>query len=259
MENSKLPLKEHLSELRKRILISLTVLFIAFLFIFNYSEELFNILVFPLKSEIKLDVKNPYIHIINKTPKTPVSLVFLAPAEAFWMHMKVSFLASFIFVLPVIFYQIWKFISPGLLAKEKKYLMPFIFSSTILFLAGALFCFVIILPFAMTFLLGYKTGSLTPMISVGSYVDFCMKLILAFGAIFELPLAIIFLAKLGIVSPAGLAKNRKYAILLSFVAAATLTPTPDAFNQTLMAVPIIILYEIGILLSMLIYRKKKNA
>lgn len=255
MENSKLPLKEHLSELRKRILISITALFIAFLFIFNYSEELFNILVLPLKSEIKIDVTNPYIHVINKTP---VSLVFLAPAEAFWMHMKVSFLASFIVVLPVIFYQLWKFISPGLLAKEKKYLIPFIFSSTILFLAGALFCFVIILPFAMTFLLGYKTGSLTPMISVGSYVDFCMKLILAFGAIFELPLAIIFLAKLGIVSPAGLAKNRKYAILLSFVAAATLTPTPDAFNQTLMAVPIIILYEIGILLSMLIYRKKKN-
>ena len=256
MENSKLPLKEHLSELRKRILISLAALFTAFLFIFNYSEELFNILVFPLKSEIKLDIANPFIHIVHKTP---VSLVFLAPAEAFWMHMKVSFMASFIFVLPVIFYQLWKFISPGLLAKEKKYLIPFLFSSTILFLAGALFCFVIILPFAMTFLLGYKTGSITPMISVGSYVDFCMKLILAFGAIFELPLAIIFLAKFGIVSPGGLAKNRKYAILFSFVAAAALTPTPDAFNQTLMAVPIIILYEIGILLSMIIYRKKKNA
>lgn len=256
MENSKLPLKEHLSELRKRILISIAVLFTAFLFIFSYSEELFNILVFPLKSEIKLDAINPYIHFIHKTP---VSLVFLAPAEAFWMHMKVSFLASFIFVLPVIFYQLWKFISPGLLAKEKKYLIPFLFSSTILFLVGALFCFFIILPFAMTFLLGYKTGSLTPMISVGSYVDFCMKLILAFGAIFELPLAIIFLAKFGIVTPGGLAKNRKYAILLSFVAAATLTPTPDAFNQTLMAVPIIILFEIGILLSRFIYRKKKNA
>jgi sec-independent protein translocase protein TatC len=128
-----------------------------------------------------------------------------------------------------------------------------------LFLAGALFCFVIILPFAMTFLLGYKTGSLTPMITVGSYVDFCMKFILAFGAIFELPLAIIFLARFGIVSPGGLAKNRKYAILFSFIAAAILTPTPDAFNQTLMAVPIIILYEIGILLSRIIYRKKKNA
>ena len=256
MENSKLPLTQHLSELRKRILISIAVLFTAFLFVFNYSEELFDILTFPLKSEIKLDVTSPYIHIIHKTP---VSLVFLAPAEAFWMHMKVSFFAALIFVLPVIFYQLWKFISPGLLANEKKYLIPFLASSTILFLTGASFCFVIILPFAMTFLLGYKTGSLTPMISVGSYVDFCMKFILAFGAIFELPLAIIFLAKFGIVTPAGLAKNRKYAILVSFIAAAILTPTPDAFNQTLMAVPIIILYEIGILLSRLIYRKKKNA
>jgi len=256
LENSKLPLKEHLSELRKRILISVAVLFAAFLFIFNYSEELFNILVFPLKSEIKLDFTNPYIHIIHKTP---ISLVFLAPAEAFWMHMKVSFVASFIFALPVIFFQIWKFVSPGLLSNEKKYLIPFLFSSTILFLAGSLFCFVIILPFAMTFLLGYKTGSLTPMISVGSYIDFCLKFILAFGAIFELPLVIVFLAKFGIVSPSGLAKNRKYAILFSFIAAAILTPTPDAFNQILMAVPIIILYEIGILLSMIIYRKKKNA
>ena len=111
----------------------------------------------------------------------------------------------------------------------------------------------------MTFLLGYKTGSLTPMISVGSYIDFCLKFILAFGAIFELPLVIVFLAKFGIVSPGSLAKHRKYAILFSFIAAAILTPTPDAFNQVLMAVPIIILYEIGILLSIIIYRKKKNA
>jgi sec-independent protein translocase protein TatC len=191
--------------------------------------------------------------------KTPVSLVFLAPAEAFWMHMKVSFVASFIVALPVIFFQIWRFISPGLLSNEKKYLIPFLVSSTALFLAGALFCFVIILPFAMTFLLGYKTGSLTPMISVGSYIDFCLKFILAFGAIFELPLVIVFLSKFGIVSPQGLSKNRKYAVLFAFIAAAVLTPTPDAFNQVLMAVPIIILYEIGILLSIIIYRKKKNA
>ena len=253
MEDSKLPLTEHLSELRKRILISLAFLLVAFVFIFNYSEDLFNILSFPLRSEIKLDLTNPYIHIKEKTP---VSLVFLAPAEAFWMHMKVSFVASFIFALPVVFYQIWKFISPGLMSNEKKYLLPFLAGSTALFLAGSLFCFVIILPFAMTFLLGYKTGTLTPMISVGSYIDFCLKFILAFGAIFELPLVIIFLTRFGIVSPRGLAKNRKYAILVSFVVAAILTPTPDAFNQVLMAVPIIILYEIGILLSILIYRKK---
>ena len=256
MEDSKQPLTEHLSELRKRILVSLAFLFLAFIVIFNYSEDLFNVLSFPLKSEIKFDLTNPYLHIGEKTP---VSLVFLAPAEAFWMHMKVSFVASFIFTLPVIFYQIWKFVSPGLLSKEKKYLIPFIVMSTTLFLAGSVFCFVIILPFAMTFLLGYKTGTLTPMISVGSYIDFCLKFILAFGAIFELPLLIIFLTKFGIVSPRSLAKNRKYAILVSFVVAAILTPTPDAFNQVLMAVPIIILYEIGILLSVIIYRKKKNA
>jgi sec-independent protein translocase protein TatC len=256
LEDTKLPLTEHLSDLRKRLLISTVFLFIAFLVIFNYSEELFKLLTFPLKSEIILDFKNPYFHIKEKTP---VSLVFLAPAEAFWMHMKVSFVASFIFALPVIFYQIWKFISPGLLSKEKKYLIPFLVSSTALFLTGSLFCFAIILPFAMTFLLGYKIGSLTPMISVGSYIDFCLKFILAFGAIFELPLVIIFLTKFGIVSPGSLAKNRKYAVLFSFISAAILTPTPDAFNQVLMAVPIIILYEIGILLSRIIYRKKKNA
>lgn len=228
----------------------------AFLVIFNYSAELFDILTFPLKSEVKLDFRNPYLHIKEKTP---ISLVFLAPAEAFWMHMKVSFFASLIVALPVIFYQIWKFISPGLKSNEKKYVIPFLVISTFLFLAGSLFCFVIIVPFAMTFLLGYKTGSLTPMISVGSYIDFCLKFILAFGAIFELPLAIIFLAKFDIVSPDTLAKNRKYAILFAFIAAAILTPTPDAFNQLLMAVPIVILYEIGILMSRIIYRKKKIA
>ena len=256
MENSKLPLTEHLSELRKRILVSVAVLGIAFLFIFNYSEELFKVLTFPLKSEIKFNFTNPFFHIKEKTP---VSLVFLAPAEAFWMHMKVSLVAAFVVALPVIFFQIWKFVSPGLLSNERKYVIPFVVSSTTLFLAGATFCSLIILPFAMTFLLGYKTGSLTPMISVVSYIDFCLKFILAFGAIFELPLVIVFLAKFGIVSPGGLAKNRKYAILFSFIAAAMLTPTPDAFNQVLMAVPIIILYEIGILLSVVIYRKKKNA
>ena len=247
---------EHLTELRKRILISVAVLGVAFLFIFNYSEELFNILTFPMKSEIKFNFTNPFFHIKEKTP---VSLVFLAPAEAFWMHMKVSFVASFFVSLPVIFFQVWRFVSPGLLSNEKKYLIPFLFSSTALFLAGSLFCFIIVLPFAMTFLLGYKTGSLTPMISVGSYIDFCLKFILAFGAIFELPVVIVFLAKFGIVSPGSLAKHRKYAVLFSFIAAAALTPTPDAFNQLLMAVPIIILYEIGILLSIIIYRKKKNA
>jgi sec-independent protein translocase protein TatC len=254
LEDSKQPLTEHLTELRKRLLISVGCIFLAFFALFNFSEKLFDILMFPLKTELRLDFVSPYLHL---TEKTPISLVFLAPAEAFWMHMKVSFVAAFIVSLPVIFLQIWKFISPGLLSKEKKYVTPFLLGATLLFLTGALFCFVIILPFAMSFLLGYKTGSLSPMISVGSYIDFCLKFILAFGAVFELPVAIIFLTKFGIVSPQTLAKNRKYAVLFSFIAAAMLTPTPDAFNQVLMAVPIIILYEVGIILSKILSRKKK--
>jgi len=251
-----MPLTAHLSDLRRSILVSIAFLGIAFVVLFNYSEQIFRILTFPLDAELKLEPHRPFFHV---TEKPPTSLVFLSPAEAFWMHLKVSFVAALVVSLPVIFYEVWHFISPGLLKKEKKYVLPFLFFSTTLFLIGAGFCFIVVLPFAMTFLLGYKTASLTPMLSVGNYIDFCLKFILAFGAIFELPLVIIFLTRFGIVTPKTLAKNRKYAVLIAFVLAAVLTPTPDAFNQTLMAVPIIILYEIGILVSRLLAVKKKNA
>jgi sec-independent protein translocase protein TatC len=174
------------------------------------------------------------------------------------MHLKVAFMASIVLSLPVIFLQFWKFISPGLMPRERKYFIPFLFFATLLFTAGAAFCFLIILPFAMTFLLGYKTANITPMLSVGSYVDFCLKFILAFGAIFELPLIIIFLTRFGMVTPATLARHRKYAVLVAFILAAALTPTPDAFNQVLMAIPIIVLYEIGILLSRIMSRKESH-
>ncbi len=257
VENIQMPLVEHLSELRKRITIALVFLVIAFVVVFNYSEELFGLLTFPLKFELKMNLTSPYIRAIRKASSPP--LVFLKPAEAFWMNLKVSFVGALIVSLPAIFYQLWRFISPGLLSKEKKYVLPFVVSATGLFLVGALFCFIIVLPFAMTFLLGYKTAHLVPMLSVGDYIDFCLKFILAFGVIFELPLGIVFLARFGLVSPKTLAKNRKFAVLLAFVLGAILTPTPDAFNQTLMAVPIIILYEIGILIAKILYRKRKDA
>jgi sec-independent protein translocase protein TatC len=250
-----MPLTEHLSELRKRIFISLGSIGILFSVCFNYSENLFDLLVFPLRAEVKVIPGSPYVSIAEKQA---ASLVFLAPAEAFWMHLKVAFIASFVLSLPVIFLQFWKFISPGLMPREKKYFIPFLFFATLLFTAGAAFCFLVILPFAMTFLLGYKTAHITPMLSVGSYVDFCLKFILAFGAIFELPLIIIFLTRFGMVTPGTLARHRKYAVLAAFVLAAALTPTPDAFNQVLMAIPIIVLYEIGILISRIMSRKASN-
>ena len=256
MEELKMPFTSHLVDLRKRIIISLVFVTIGFAAAFNYSEDIFRFLTFPLRYNISLSITSPFVQLIEKNVKNNLTLVFLAPAEAFWMHMKVSIITGIVISLPVIFFQIWHFISPGLLHKEKKYVVPFVFITTTFFIVGAAYCFFLVLPFAMGFLLTYKTESMIPMLSVEKYVDFCLKFILAFGAIFELPIVIVFFTRMGFVSPKTLAKHRKYAILLAFVAAAILTPTPDVFNQTLMAVPIIVLYEIGILVSRIFVRRK---
>jgi sec-independent protein translocase protein TatC len=250
----KQPITEHLDELRKGIITSLIVLIIGFAVCFYFSENIFRGLTLPIHAVLTVSMAKPFIS-YRATGNPGIDLVFLAPAEALWMHFKISFISGAIVSSPVIFHQIWKFISPGLLEREKKYALPFVAITTFLFLIGAVFCFVIVLPFAMNFLLTYKTENIKPMLSVGKYVDFCLKFIIAFGAIFELPVVVVFLTKLGIVSTEFLAKNRKYAVLIAFILAAFLTPTPDAFNQTLMAVPIIVLYETGILVSRILSRK----
>lgn len=258
MEKSQMPLIEHLGELRKRIIIALVSLFLMFVVTFNFSEDIFKFVTFPLKYDLAFSWNSPYINIIShaKLPSN-AKLVFLSPAEALWMNMKVAFFAALLLSMPVIFSQVWKFISPGLLAREKKYVLPFVITASGLFVLGAAFCFFIVLPFALGFLLTYKIGDvLMPMLSVGEYVDFCLKFVLAFGAIFELPIVMLFSTRMGLVTPQFLARKRKYAVLLSFVAAAILTPTPDMFNQFLMAFPMIIFYEIGILISRIFSRKR---
>lgn len=256
MKDEKLPLTSHLSELRTRLIISISAIIILFAVSFTFSEKLFKLITIPLRSDLHLKMEAPFFKLIPKS--SPIEkLVFLAPAEAFWMHIKVSLVAGIILSIPLILYQIWRFVAPGLLQSERKYVGPFIITGTVLFLVGDLFCFTVVLPFAMGFLLTYKTESLTPMISVGSYTDFTLKFLLSFGLVFELPLVILFLTKMGIVTPKTLARNRKYAILVAFILAALLTPTPDAFNQTLMAVPIILLFEAGIMVSKIFSRKKK--
>lgn len=255
MAKEKMPFTEHLGELRRRMVISVLSLLAGFAVSFYFSETIFKLLTIPVRSDILFKPAYPFVSFIAKE-KAVSSLVFLAPAEAFWVHLKISMIAGLILSLPVIFYQLWKFVSPGLVRKEKRYAAPFVVIATGLFFFGASFCFFVVLPFAMKFLLTYKTASLTPMLSVQRYIDFCLKFILAFGVVFELPVIIVSLTRMGIVTPQTLAKNRKYAVLLAFVAAALLTPTPDAFNQTLMAVPIIFLYEGGILASKLFVRRK---
>ena len=254
MADSKMPLTEHLGELRRRLLVSVVVFFAVFCACFYYSGTIFRILVVPMKFYPKLDLIYPYYHLVRRAHVA--ELVFLAPAEAFWMYIKISAIAGLIVSLPFLFHQAWKFIAPGLVAKEKRLVAPFVLGGSALFAAGAAFCYLVVLPFALDFLLTYKVQYVKPMISVGNYMDFCLKFILAFGIVFELPMFMVLLSRMGFVSAAALARNRKYAILAAFIVAAILTPTPDAFNQTLMAVPIILLYEIGIIGARLFASKR---
>ncbi|MBC8414715.1 MAG: twin-arginine translocase subunit TatC [Nitrospira sp.] len=251
----KAPLTEHLGELRNRIVVSLVVVLGIFMFSFYYSEDIFRLLTMPLRYTINFSLETPYLSFLPGK-FFDQKLTVLRPAEALWTHMKIGFISALVLSSPVLFYELWKFISPGLIEKERKYALPFVLCTSTLFLIGSLFCFFIVLPFAMNFLQDYKMESLNFSWTIEYYVDFCLKFILAFGAVFELPVVTVFLTKLGIVTPDFLAKHRKYAVLAAFVIAALLTPTPDAFNQTLMAVPIIILYEVGILASRIFNRKK---
>ncbi|MCC6544024.1 MAG: twin-arginine translocase subunit TatC [Nitrospirae bacterium] len=227
--DKKMSLTGHLAELRTCLIVSVVAVVAGFVISFYFSEDLLKILTDLISSEHK--------H----------SFVFLSPAEALWTNFKVAFLAGFFIAMPVILYQLWRFASPGLYGNERKYALPFLIVGIVSFVLGVLFCYFVILRYALEFLFTYKTSNLTPMISIGSYLDFVMKFMLAFGLIFELPIVIIFLTKTGILTIGFLTKNRKYAILVNFIVAAVLTPTPDVFNQLLMAVPLIILYELGII------------
>jgi len=255
--DSKLPFFGHLEELRKRLILSLVAVGIGFVLCFNFSESILGFLMQPLSRHLVFIKRYPFLT-FPPSSDAP-SLVFLSPAEAFWMHMKLAFFAALFLVLPFLFYQIWKFVAPGLLPKEKRYAVPFVFLSTLLFLAGAAFCLFVVLPFALQFLLAYKTEHLRPMLSIGNYMDFCIKFLLAFGLIFELPLAMVLATRLGFLTPEFLARNRKYAILVNFIVASILTPTPDIFNQSLMAIPLCLLYEVGILASRLTRKRSAPA
>ena len=147
---------------------------------------------------------------------------------------------------PVLFYQIWKFIAPGLYKHEKRVLVPFTLISTICFISGAAFGYFVVFPPAFKFLVGYNNEFLTSMPAVSEYFSLALRLLIAFGVIFEMPVMMVFLAKAGLVTVPMLNKYRKYAILVNFIIAAILTPTPDVVNQMMMGVPLMVLYEVSV-------------
>ena len=238
--DDKMPFMEHLGELRTRIMRSLYSLLVGLAIALPFSERITDWLARPVT---KLGYK----------------LVFTAPAEAFWVQMKVALIVGLFISAPGILWQVWAFVAPGLHEHEKKYAAPFVIIGTVMFLAGGAFSLFVVTPYAIAFLLSYARDTLQPMITLENHIDFLLKFTLAFGAVFELPLVITLLARMGVVTSKQLARNRKYAILGAFIAGAVLTPTPDAFNQTLMAGPLILLYEVGIVCARIFGRRTAPA
>jgi sec-independent protein translocase protein TatC len=170
----------------------------------------------------------------------------------------VVILAAVIITLPWIIYQLWRFIRPGLHEHEKKYAIPFIIAATVLFYAGAAFAYFLVFPAAFKFFLSWGSEDLKPMIAIREYISLVILLMLAFGAVFETPIVIVFLGLLGVVNSSILKTGRRYFVVLSFVIAAILTPTPDVINQTMMAVPLLLFYEVGIYILVLIERQRSR-
>jgi sec-independent protein translocase protein TatC len=185
-----------------------------------------------------------------------IPIVFLAPAEALWQNVKVAGLFAMVLATPYLLWEIWQFVVPGLHSQERRFVGPFVLISTGAFYSGILFSFFFVLPFALNFLISYGVNAgFIPQISIASYVGFALWFLLVFGLIFEVPLAITLMAKLGWVDVPFLKRYRKWAFLGAFLVAAILTPTPDPFNQCLMALPMYVFYEVGILSAGFFRRK----
>ncbi|MBT3310996.1 MAG: twin-arginine translocase subunit TatC [Desulfobacterales bacterium] len=229
-EDDKTPLTDHLEELRKRLIRCFAAVGIGFLACYGFKEKIFEILTFPL----------------IKAMNTDGSLIFTGLPEAFFTYIKVSLLAGIMLAAPVIFFEFWMFVTPGLYEKEKKLILPIIILSSFFFMAGAMFGYFVVFPFGWKFFLSFSSDTIKALPSMKEYLALSSKMLLAFGVVFELPLFITCLAKLGLVTVDFLKKNRKYALLLFFVGSAILTP-PDVVTQIMMALPLMILYEISII------------
>jgi sec-independent protein translocase protein TatC len=238
-EDEKLPFTSHLEELRKRLITCFIAVGVGFVVSFGFKERLFNILVHPL----------------IKVMKDGETLIYTGLPEAFFTYLKVAFLTGLIVASPIILYQFWMFVAPGLYKTERRMMAPVVLLSSLFFIGGALFGYFIVFPWGFKFFLGFATDTIRPLPSMREYFGFSAKLLLAFGLVFELPIILTFLAKLGIVSVEFLKKNRKYAILIFFAGAAILTP-PDVITQIMMALPLMALYEISIIGAKLFGKKK---
>lgn len=229
-DDDKMPFTSHLEELRERLIKSFSAVGVGFLIAYAFKDRLFEILMRPL------------VQVMGQGD----TLIYTGLPEAFFTYLKVAFLAGIMLASPVIIYQFWMFVAPGLYRKERKVLLPVVVLSTLFFVGGALFGYFFVFPIGFQFFLGFTTEKIQALPSMKEYLSFSSKLLIAFGLAFELPLVLTGMARMGIVSVDFLKKNRKYAILLIFIVAAIITP-PDVISQVMMALPLMVLYEISII------------
>jgi len=234
----KIPLTAHLEELRSRLIKIVILLVIIFSFCYWQSEFLLEFVTKPVVKHLPADS----------------SMAMLKLTEGFFTELKLSLMAAVFFGMPYILYQLWKFVAPGLYAHEKKYVVSFVIVSSFLFFLGAAFAYYIVFPFGFKFFLNYAKGDVIASLSLQWYLSFVVRLILGFGIIFELPVFVLFLSKMGLITADFMRKNRRYAIVILFIASAIFTP-PDVFTQMMMAGPLILLYEISVYVAKIFGRK----
>ena len=239
IDDKPMPLLDHLIELRRRLLWSAAAFMVAFAVSYYFSAAIYSFLAQPL------------VDILQHQSGTPRRLIFTQLYEVFFTYIKVAFFGGAFIAFPVISTQLWLFVAPGLYRSERKAFLPFLAATPVLFVLGAALAYYFVFPYAWKFFISFESpaGSAVPIqleAKVSEYLDLVMKLIFAFGITFELPVALTLLAKVGIISSAGLKKYRRYAYVGMFVIAAILAP-PDIITQTGLAIPLILLYEISIL------------
>ena len=226
------PLMGHLLELKKRLAIAIAVYVIGVMVLMNFSEVVFTFISAPIRAALP--------------PGTP--LVFLNAPDVFFTYLKIALVLSLFATAPITFYQLWAFVAPGLYKNERRAFMGYFISSLFLMISGAAFAFYVVFPLIFEFFLGFSNDLIQAMPAIKEYLTLALKLLFAFGLSFQIPIIIMLLVRLGLVDSYALAEKRRYVIVWAFILAAVLTP-PDIISQTLLALPMLLLYEVGILLS----------
>jgi len=236
---------DHLEELRQRLIRTAIAVVVGTGVCWGYRERIYAIMQKPIMTAL---------HAHN----LPEKLVYTNPTEPFNLYLKIAMLAGLFLTSPYVLYQVWGFISPGLYRNEKRYVFPFMASTITLFALGGYFGYTIAYPRAMDFFVGFN-GQFAPMITIGEYTNLFLSIILGMGVIFELPVLVFFLAFLGIMTPGFMWKNFRYAILVIFIVAAIVTPTPDVINMCVFAAPMLALYALSIGVAYIVHPKQREA